>query len=101
MCIRDRNEASESVKYTDQEIPYEVESSKDVKVLEDGFKVSRNGGSITLKVDGLDVYKRQANMYMQIPKLLIRVISGMRSALMASGILWMPRVDFSLPDRCV
>ena len=35
------NEASESVKYTDQEIPYEVESSKDVKVLEDGFKVSR------------------------------------------------------------
>ncbi len=48
------NEASESVKYTDQEIPYEVESSKDVKVLEDGFKVSRNGGSITLKFDGLD-----------------------------------------------
>lgn len=25
-----------------------------MKVLEDGFKVSRNGGSITLKFDGLD-----------------------------------------------
>jgi uncharacterized membrane protein YfhO len=61
VCVVDKdeeltglNEASESVKYTDQEIPYEVESSKDVKVLEDGFKVSRNGGSITLKFDGLD-----------------------------------------------
>ena len=50
VCVVDKdekltglNEASESVKYTDQEIPYEVESSKDVKVLEDGFKVSRNG----------------------------------------------------------
>ena len=61
VCVVDKdeeltglNEASESVKYTDQEIPYEVESSKDVKILEDGFKVSRNGGSITLKFDGLD-----------------------------------------------
>ena len=64
VCVVDKdeeltglNEASEFVKYTDQEIPYEVESSKEVKVLEDGFKVSRNGGSITLKFDGLDESK--------------------------------------------
>ena len=61
VCAVDKGEeltglkdAAGSVKYTDQETPYEVELSDDVETIEGGFKVGRKGGSITLKFDGLD-----------------------------------------------
>lgn len=47
-------DAAPALKYTDQEIPYEIEASKAVTVLDNGFKVSKKGGKITLKFDGLD-----------------------------------------------